>query len=399
MLDLGTVRPGSTIRIPFNTFDKDDGSAITMTNFAAADLLVYKDGGTTERASTSGFTATTDFDGKTGKHLAVIDLSDNTTAGFFASGSEYHVAIDAVTVDAVTVGGWVARFRIGQSGAWFDTTIATLSSQTSFTLTAGPAEDDALNGHRVIIHDAASAVQCAWAIISDYTGSTKTVTLAAGATFTVAAGDNISIMDAAPLAPTVPGRTLDVSAGGEAGVDWANVGSPTTTLNLSGTTVNTVATVNGFAAGSITAAAIATDAIDADAIAASAVTEIQSGLSTLDATGVRTAVGLAAANLDTQLSALAGYVDTEVGAIKTVTDRLNGMLVLDGAVYQFTANALELGPAGGGGSGLTAQQARDAMLLAPTGAADPGSIDAILATLVPGSPVDETHSSEVEING
>lgn len=37
------------------------------------------------------------------------------------------------------------------------------------------------------------------------------------------------------LAPTVAARTLDVSAGGEAGVDWANVGSPTTALNLSGT--------------------------------------------------------------------------------------------------------------------------------------------------------------------
>lgn len=45
---------------------------------------------------------------------------------------------------------------------------------------------------------------------------------------------------AAPLTPTTAGRTLDVSAGGEAGVDWANVGSPTTTLGLSGTTVKTV---------------------------------------------------------------------------------------------------------------------------------------------------------------
>lgn len=41
------------------------------------------------------------------------------------------------------------------------------------------------------------------------------------------------------LAPTTAGRTLDVSSGGEAGVDWANVGSPTTTINLSGTTVKT----------------------------------------------------------------------------------------------------------------------------------------------------------------
>lgn len=45
------------------------------------------------------------------------------------------------------------------------------------------------------------------------------------------------------LAPTTSSRTLDVSAGGEAGVDWANVGSPTTTLNLSGTTVKTATDV------------------------------------------------------------------------------------------------------------------------------------------------------------
>jgi len=42
----------------------------------------------------------------------------------------------------------------------------------------------------------------------------------------------------------------------------------------------------------------------------------------LDAAGVRSAVGLASANLDTQLSTLTGYVDTEVAAIKAKTDNL-----------------------------------------------------------------------------
>lgn len=80
-----------------------------------------------------------------------------------------------------------------------------------------------------------------------------------------------------------------------------------------------------IANGAITAAAIATDAIDNDAIAANAVTEIQSGLSTLDAAGVRTAVGLASANLDTQIgdlptntelgTALAGADDAVLAAI------------------------------------------------------------------------------------
>lgn len=110
--DHGWVAVNSTIRIPFSTFDRS-GNAVTMTNFAAADVLIYKDGNTTERASASGITATTDFDNKTGRHLVVIDLSDNTTANFYAANSEYLVAIDSVTVDSQTVGFWLARFQIG----------------------------------------------------------------------------------------------------------------------------------------------------------------------------------------------------------------------------------------------------------------------------------------------
>lgn len=52
-----------------------------------------------------------------------------------------------------------------------------------------------------------------------------------------------SIENRSALMPTTAARTLDVSAGGEAGVDWANVGSPTTTVGLSGTTVKTATDV------------------------------------------------------------------------------------------------------------------------------------------------------------
>lgn len=58
------------------------------------------------------------------------------------------------------------------------------------------------------------------------------------------------------LRPTTAARTLDVSAGGEAGLDWANIGSPTTAQNLSGTNIDTdqvVASVSG-AVGSVTGA-------------------------------------------------------------------------------------------------------------------------------------------------
>lgn len=58
------------------------------------------------------------------------------------------------------------------------------------------------------------------------------------------------------LEPTTAGRTLDVTATGEAGIDWANIGGPTTAVNLSGTTISTsqaITSVSG-AVGSVTGA-------------------------------------------------------------------------------------------------------------------------------------------------
>lgn len=57
---------------------------------------------------------------------------------------------------------------------------------------------------------------------------------------------SFSIENRSAVMPTVAARTLDVSAGGEAGFDWGNVGSPTTANNLSGTTVNLTNTVTTY---------------------------------------------------------------------------------------------------------------------------------------------------------
>lgn len=403
MIDLGKVRPGSTIRIPFGSYAASTGASSATTNYAAADIQVYKNGSTTQRASASGITATADFDTNTGINLITIDLSDNTTADFWNAGAEYIVVVADVTIDGQTVRFPAARFTIGIDGAQLETTIATLSSQTSFTLTTGPAEDNALSGCLAYIHDIASAVQCGYAYVSSYTGSTKTVTLAAGTTFTVAAGDNISFLprtDVYSLAGTACtardigasvllsagtgtgqldftsgvvkanvtqfGGTNATSSGGRpevntshiagsavststaqigvnviqaAGTAWgsgaitaasiaadaitdAKVAADVTIASVTGAVGSVTGNVGGnvsgsvgsiatggisaasFAAGAIDAAAIAADAIGSSELAASAVTEIQAGLSTLDAAGIRTAVGLASANLDTQLSGI-----------------------------------------------------------------------------------------------
>ena len=65
-----------------------------------------------------------------------------------------------------------------------------------------------------------------------------------------------SIEARSALMPTVAGRKLDVSTGGEAGLDWANIGSPTAAQNLSATNIDVdqvVASVAG-AVGSVTGA-------------------------------------------------------------------------------------------------------------------------------------------------
>ena len=226
MIDFGTVRPGTLLYIPFNTFDSNDPSAsVTLTGLATTDIEIYKDGSVTQRSSDTGYalldTDGIDFDATTGIHGFSIDLASNADAGFYSAGSQYWVVVASVTVDAATINFIAATFRIGYPDAVLNTTIATLSSQTSFTLTNGPAEDDALNGSVCVIHDVASAVQLGFAVVSDYTGSTKTVALTAGVTFTAAATDNISFFP--PVATRWTGATLDNAQTGDS---FARLGTP-----------------------------------------------------------------------------------------------------------------------------------------------------------------------------
>lgn len=199
---LGDFPVGSTIYIPFNTYSSDDPAAsMTITGLAVTDIEIYKNGSTTQRASDAGYTLLDtdgiDFDTITGIHGFSIDTSDDTTGGFFVAGADYWVVVSSITLDAGTI-SFVVSFSIENrhvSGKLVSTTIATLASQTSFTLTVGSADNDAYNNCAIIVSDKASAIQKAFGYISDYTGATKTVTLAADpGIFTMAAGDNVSVL-------------------------------------------------------------------------------------------------------------------------------------------------------------------------------------------------------------
>ena len=89
-----------------------------------------------------------------------------------------------------------------------DTTIATLATQTSFTLTAGSADDDVYNGMAAVFTDVSTATQKAVAFISDYVGSTRTVTLEAAPGFTIATTDSVAIMAAGASTSSPPAAAL-----------------------------------------------------------------------------------------------------------------------------------------------------------------------------------------------
>ena len=166
------------------------------------------------------------------------------------------------------------------------------------------------------------------------------------------------------LKPTTAGRTLDVSAGGEAGIDWANVGSPTTTLNLSGTTIKAVtdrvsANTDQLAGQTVTAAAGVTFP-----------SSVASPTNITQATGIVLAATTHTGAVIPWNAAWDAEVQSEVqDAIEVnhldhllaatydpaskpgVADALMNELVQDNGagVSQFTTIALELAPSGGGG--------------------------------------------------
>jgi len=246
-MSLGDFDSSAVIYFKFTTFRPSTGAPFTLAGTPA--LSVYKDNSTTQ--TTTGVTLTVDFDGVTGLNHVAVDTSD----AFYSAGSFFDVVITTGTVDSVSaVGVVVGRFTLRKNSA---------------------------------------------------------------------------------LKPTTAGRTLDVSAGGEAGIDFANIGSPTTAVDLSGTTISTsqvVASVTGAvgsvtgAVGSVTGAVgSVTGNVGGNVVGSvasvtarvTANTDQWNGVSVtgmplptasyaapLDAAGTRAAVGLASANLDTQLAAL-----------------------------------------------------------------------------------------------
>jgi hypothetical protein len=124
MMNLGDVPAGSTLYVPFATYNAA-GASVTITGLAVTDIEIYKNGSVTQRSSDAGYalldTDGIDFDGITGIHGFSVDLSDNTDAGFYVAGATYFLVVSAITVDSQTV-NFVYYFTIDRANVLRPTT-------------------------------------------------------------------------------------------------------------------------------------------------------------------------------------------------------------------------------------------------------------------------------------
>lgn len=103
------------------------------------------------------------------------------------------IELDAVNYQDATNFGLLTLAR-SNSSLLIYTTIATLTTQKQFTLTAGSPNNNSYLNQTVVITKASDSTQKAVGTISGYVGSTLTVTLAKDpGLFTMAAGDSVYI--------------------------------------------------------------------------------------------------------------------------------------------------------------------------------------------------------------
>lgn len=189
-----------------------------------------------------------------------------------------------------------------------NTTIATLASQTSFTLTAGSADDSAYVGAIAIITDQATSTQKAVGIISAYTGSTKTVTLKADpGIFTMATTDTIDIV-AAPL--SLPAALPD-GAGGLPISDAGGQDIDAAIASIAAIEVDTSTTLQAEL--DAIQAAVITNAAGVDIAADIIAVKAQTAAIETDTQDIQTQVGTAGAGL-TDLGGMSTAMKAEVNA-------------------------------------------------------------------------------------
>jgi hypothetical protein len=258
--------------------DSTDGNtAETALTIANTDIKLWKSGATTLASKNSG--GATHI--SNGNYYAVLDATDTATygpmeivvqvAGALAVRREYIVLPEIVYDSFVPAssGAPLPLWGVLDWGVPQTSAAGTLVARSGLSLA-----DDIPNGSVANIYSGTGAGQSR--VVDDFTGSSDTFSVSPNWTTTPTTGSFYAIFASPPSSTaTVP----DVNVTKAAGTAWNS--------------------------GAITASTLATDTITAAKVAADVTTELQTGLATASA-----------------LSTVAGYIDTEVAAIKTKTDFL-----------------------------------------------------------------------------
>jgi hypothetical protein len=265
---------------------------------------------------TAGVTVTTNND-KTG--YTVSTVSDKTGYSLTAG---------------TGLGNQTANITGNLSGSVGSVTTVSTGAITTASFAAGAIDAAAIAtdaiGSAEISAAAVTKIQTGLATPTNITAATG-VTLAA-VTHTGAVIPTVStVTNGVTLATTQPAITFGA-----------------VTIDVSGSTPNITLTGSGSGNGIEWTRSGSGNPLDADVV-----DQIQSGLST-EVAAIKTKTDqltFTVANKVDSAAELDSAVAAQITAIETFATRVTTGIVQDGAVWQFTANMLELGPSGGGGGG------------------------------------------------
>lgn len=109
---VGDFAEDQIVHLYFDTFDTA-GASEGSPGFVLADVEIYKNGSSVERATTDGITVATNFDGLSGIHRLTVDTGNNTgDAGFWVAQADYLVIVDSLSIDSQTVRFIAGSFSI-----------------------------------------------------------------------------------------------------------------------------------------------------------------------------------------------------------------------------------------------------------------------------------------------
>ena len=261
---LGDITAGSTIRGSFNT---RTAAGVPITLGGTPVLSVYKDAGTTE--TSTGVTLTVDFDSRTGHHVFAIVTSD----AFYSTGSDYRVVITTGTVDGTSVVGTeVGSFSIQNRNVGSGSGLDAAGVRSAIGLASANLDTQLADLPTVAEFNARSLPSADYFVVGDYTVPPDAATNASAVRTELAT--ELARVDA-----TVSSRLASTSYTAPANSDISAIKAVTDKLDTAIVLDGSVwqFTVN-------------------------ALENSPAGGSGLDAAGVRAAIGLATANLDTQLA-------------------------------------------------------------------------------------------------